>query len=103
MPACHDLRIKNQLSLPRVAWLLLVFLLQSFAVLVAGFIALFVDFEPSWSAEGPQAALIRPADARAGSLLLKTEDGTTDATTLGIDVAVSRQPVSEVHPIRLHQ
>jgi Ca-activated chloride channel homolog len=86
MPACHDVRTKNQLSLLHVARLLLVFLLQSFAVLLAGFIALFVDFEPGWSAEGPQAALIRPGDARAGSLLLKTEDGYADATRLGIDV-----------------
>jgi Ca-activated chloride channel homolog len=86
MPTCHDLRTKNQLSLLHVARLLLVFLLQSFAVLLAGFIALFVDFEPGWSAQGPQAALIRPGDARAGSLLLKTEDGYADATRLGIDV-----------------
>jgi len=103
MPACHDLRIKSQLSLPRVARLLLVFLLQSFAVLLAGFIALFVDLGPGWSAEGPPAALIRPHDARTGSPLLKTADGTTDTTRLGIDVAVSRQPVSEVRPIRLPQ
>jgi Ca-activated chloride channel homolog len=87
MPACRDVRIQSQLSLPQIARLLLVFLLQSFAVLLAGFVALFVDFEPSWSAEGPQAtALIRPGDARTGSLLLKTGDGYADATRLGIDV-----------------
>ncbi len=86
MPACHGVRIKSQLSLPHVARLLLVFLLQSLAVLLAGFIALFLDFEPGWSAAGPQAALVRPADARTGSLLLKTEGGYAEATRLGIDV-----------------
>ena len=39
-----------------------------------------------WSAQGPPAALTKPGDARSGSLLLKTDDGYTDATRLGIDV-----------------
>jgi hypothetical protein len=81
MPACRDVRIESQLSLPRIARLLLVFLLQSFAVLLAGFIALFVDFEPGWSAQPPQAALIRPGDARTASLLPKTENRYANATS----------------------
>jgi Ca-activated chloride channel family protein len=74
------------MSLARTARLLLVFLLQSFVVLLAGFAALLLDFEPGWSAEGTQASLIRPGDARSGSLLLKSDDGYTDAVRLGIDV-----------------
>ena len=84
MPACRA--ANDQLSLARTARLLLVFLLQSFVVLLAGFAALMLDFEPGWSAEGPSAALIQPGEARSGSLLLKSDDGTTDAIRLGIDV-----------------
>src|SRR3954452_2418546 len=86
MPAGHPVTATDQMSLARTARLLLVFLLQSFVVLLAGFAALLVDFEPSWSAEGPEAPLIRPGDARSGSLLLKSDDGYSDAARLGIDV-----------------
>src|ERR1700690_696144 len=51
-----------------------------------GFAALFLSFEPVWSAEGPPAALTKPGDGRPGSLLFKTDDGYTDAPRLGIDV-----------------
>ena len=53
MPACRGVTAKDQMSLARTARLLLVFLLQSFVVLLAGFAALLVDFEPGWSAEVP--------------------------------------------------
>src|SRR4029077_4582112 len=51
-----------------------------------GFAALFLSFEPVWSAAGQLAAFVKPSDARSGSLLLKTEDGYADASRLGIDV-----------------
>jgi len=62
MPACRGVTAEDQLSLARTARLLLVFLLQSLVVLLAGFAALLVDFEPGWSAEDPPAALLRPSD-----------------------------------------
>jgi len=70
---------------------LLVFLLiQTVAILLVGIMALFVSFEPAWSAEGPLAALVKPSDARSGSLLLKTnDDGYTEAVRLGIDVELT--------------
>ena len=60
--------------------------MQGVAVILVGFAALFVSFEPVWSVEAPQAALVRPGDARTGSLLLKTDDGYADAIRLGVDV-----------------
>jgi len=86
MSDCHRVGVKDQMSLAHTARLLLVFLLQSLVVLLAGFAALLVDFEPGWSMEGAPAALIKPGDARAGSLLLKTDDGYAEANRLGIDV-----------------
>jgi Ca-activated chloride channel homolog len=64
----------------------LFFLVEIVAALGIGFAALFLSFEPVWSAEGPPAALTKPGDARSGSLLFKTDDGYTDAPRLGIDV-----------------
>ena len=86
MPARHGVSANDQISLARTARLLLLFLLQSFAVLLAGFAALLLDFEPGWSAEGSRVAMIQPGEARSGSLLLNSDNGTTDATRLGIDV-----------------
>ena len=59
--------------------------MQGVAVMLVGFAALFLSFEPGWSAEAP-AAFAKPGDAHSGSLLLKTEDGYADAIRLGIDV-----------------
>ena len=64
----------------------LFFLVETVAALLIGFAALFLSFEPVWSAEGAPAALTKPGDARSGSLLFKTDDGYTDAPRLGIDV-----------------
>jgi Ca-activated chloride channel homolog len=68
--------------------LLLFVLIESLAIFLVGVVALFVSFEPAWSAEGPFPALVKPSDARSGSLLLKTNDevGYTEAVRLGIDV-----------------
>ncbi|MGA7807931.1 marine proteobacterial sortase target protein [Bradyrhizobium sp.] len=64
----------------------LFFLVETIAALLIGFGALFVDFGPAWSAEGPLPPLTGPGDARSGSLLFKSDDGTTEAPRLGIDV-----------------
>jgi Ca-activated chloride channel homolog len=65
--------------------LLLFLVMQCVTVILIGFVALFVSFEPVWSAEAPQV-FARPGDAHTGSLLLKTDDGYADATRLGVDV-----------------
>ncbi|WP_433995443.1 marine proteobacterial sortase target protein [Bradyrhizobium macuxiense] len=64
----------------------LFFLVEGVAALVIGFAALFLSFDPVWSAELPQQAVLRPSDARSGSLLFKTDDGYRDALRLGVDV-----------------
>jgi Ca-activated chloride channel family protein len=63
----------------------LFFLVETVAALLIGFAALFVSFDPGWSAEAP-LTMLKPADARTGSLLFKTDDGYADAARLGIDV-----------------
>jgi Ca-activated chloride channel homolog len=65
--------------------LLLFVVMQCLTVILIGFAALFVSFEPVWSEEAP-AAIAHPGDARTGSLLFKTDDGYADATRLGVDV-----------------
>jgi len=66
--------------------LVLFLVIQGLAILLVGIVALFVSFEPAWSAEGPVPALVKPSDARSGSLLLKTDDGYAEAIRLGVDV-----------------
>src|SRR5712675_2335853 len=90
MTTC-DFPTASRPRLSRKMRILLFFLVETAAALLIGFAALFVSFEPGWSAEasqgqGLQAALTKPSDARSGALLLKTEDGYADATRLGIDV-----------------
>jgi Ca-activated chloride channel family protein len=77
---------RSTLLLLRIVKLVLFFAIQGAAVILVGFAALFLSFEPVWSAEDTQAAITRPGDARSGSLLFKTEDGYVDATRLGVDV-----------------
>jgi Ca-activated chloride channel family protein len=71
--------------LSRKMRIVLFLVVEGVAALVVGFAALFLSFEPVWSAESLQAAFVKPADARSGSLL-KTDDGYADATRLGVDV-----------------
>jgi Ca-activated chloride channel family protein len=88
MTTCDDF-VTASPRLSRRMRILLFFLVETAAALLIGFAALFLSFEPGWSADAPhtqQAALIKPSDARSGSLLLKTDDGYSDATRLGIDV-----------------
>jgi Ca-activated chloride channel homolog len=87
MTAYDAIEIDSRSALSRIVTLLLFLVVQTVAILLVGFVALFVSFEPAWSAEGPQAAVVSPGTARSGSLLLKgPEEGYTDATRLGIDV-----------------
>ena len=78
------LTARGRVHLLRITKLLLFLVMQGAAVILIGFAALFLSFEPGWSADGST----RPGDVRSGTLLLKTDDGggTTDATRLGIDV-----------------
>lgn len=89
MTICDEIRTGRRQGLSRKMRILLFFLVEGVAALVVGFAALFLSFEPGWSAETPQAAVLRPSDARSGSLLLKTEDGYADALRLGIDVDIT--------------
>ena len=86
MTICDASETSRRIRLSRKMRILLFFLVEGVAALVIGFAALFVSFDPVWSAELPQQAVVRPGDARSGSLLLKTEDGYADATRLGVDV-----------------
>jgi Ca-activated chloride channel homolog len=86
MTTCDDFLTAKRPRLSRKMRIVLFFLVETVAALLIGFAALFLSFDPVWSAEGPQAALTRPGDARSGSLLLKTDDGYTDAARLGVDV-----------------
>src|SRR6202045_4382979 len=86
MTTCDELETSIRPGLLRIIRLLLFFAMQGAAAVLVGFAALFLSFEPVWSAEGPTAAFAGPGDARSGSLLLKTDDGYADATRLGIDV-----------------
>src|SRR6266481_2210990 len=86
MTICAEIQTGRRAGLSRKMRILLFFVVEGVAALAVGFAALFLSFEPVWSAENPQAAVLRPADARSGSLLMKTEDGYADATRLGIDV-----------------
>ncbi|MGY3449564.1 marine proteobacterial sortase target protein [Bradyrhizobium sp. USDA 4353] len=71
-----------------IVTMLLFLLLQAAAVALVGFTALFLSITPGWSAEGPLAPLTKPADARSGALLFKSDGGYTEAPRLGIDVDI---------------
>ena len=71
---------------PGLVRLVLFFVMQGVAVIMVGFAALFLSFEPAWSTERVHAAFVKPGEARSGSLLLKTEEGFADASRLGIDI-----------------
>src|SRR5712672_2384804 len=86
MTTCDEIETGERSGLWRIVKLLLFFVMQGAAVILVGFAALFLSFEPVWSAESPSATLAGLSDARSGSLLLKTDDGYADATRLGIDV-----------------
>ncbi len=87
MTTCDEIETRGRSRLSRIIRLLLFFVMQGAAVILVGFAALFLSFEPVWSAQGPQPAVLKASDARSGTLLLKSDDdGTTEAIRLGIDV-----------------
>jgi Ca-activated chloride channel homolog len=87
MTICDEIKIDRRPAISRILTLLLFVVVQTVAILLVGFVALFVNFEPAWSAEGQQAAVVSPGTARSGSLLLKgSDDGYTEAIRLGVDV-----------------
>ncbi len=71
---------------PSLIRLVLFFVMQGVAVILVGFAALFLSFEPVWSAERLQSSFLKAGDARAGSLLLRNDEGYADASRLGVDV-----------------
>jgi Ca-activated chloride channel family protein len=75
--------------LGRLIKLGLFLLVQGIAVLLVGFVALLVSFEPSWSATTEQASLLQPGDVRSGTLLLRDDGATTEAVRLGMDVDIT--------------
>src|SRR5882762_69363 len=86
MTTCDEIETGERSGLWRIVKLLLFCVIQGAAVILVGFAALFLSFEPVWSADNPSATLASLSDARSGSLLLKTDDGYADAIRLGIDV-----------------
>ena len=86
MTICGEIESCGRSRLSRKMRIILFFAFEGAAALLIGFAALFLSFEPGWSAETLHAAFLKPADARSGSLLLKTGDGYADAARLGIDV-----------------
>jgi Ca-activated chloride channel family protein len=86
MTMCDEIETRGRSDLSRIVRLLLFLVMQGVAVVLVGFAALFLSFEPVWSGENLSAGFAGSGDARSGSLLLKTDDGYADATRLGIDV-----------------
>ena len=87
MTTCDEIETDHTPKLWPLMGLLLFCVMQGIAVILVGFAALFLSFEPVWSAENPPLTPIGLTDVRSGSLLLKTDgDGYADATRLGIDV-----------------
>ena len=86
MTTLDDIETDRRSGRPSLIGLALLFVMQGVAVILVGFAALFLSFEPVWSAERLQAGFVKPGDISAGSLLLKSDDGYADASRLGIDV-----------------
>ena len=83
MTICGEIHSDRRWRLSRKMRVILFFAFEGAAALLIGFAALFLSFEPGWSAERAQTAFLKPGDARSGSLLLKTDDGYADAARLG--------------------
>jgi Ca-activated chloride channel homolog len=86
MTTCDEIEADKRSEQPSLIRLVLFFVMQGVAVILVGFAALFLSFEPVWSAERLQPNFLKPGDARAGSLLLKIDEGYADASRLGVDV-----------------
>ena len=55
MTTCDEIETYRPSNLARLTRLLLFLLMQGVAVILVGFVALFVSFEPVWSEEAPAA------------------------------------------------
>ena len=86
MTTCDEIEADKRSEQPGLVRLVLFFVMQGVAVILVGFAALFLSFEPVWSAERLPANYLKPGDARSGTLLIKNEEGNADASRLGIDV-----------------
>ncbi|HMM89562.1 marine proteobacterial sortase target protein [Bradyrhizobium sp.] len=86
MTTCDEIEADKCSEQPSLIRLVLFFVMQGVAVILVGFAALFLSFEPVWSAERLQSNFLKPGDARAGSLLLRNDEGYADASRLGVDV-----------------
>ncbi|MEA2819010.1 MAG: Ca-activated chloride channel [Bradyrhizobium sp.] len=85
MAICEEIESAGRPALPRLVKLVLFVVMQGIAAILIGFAALFLSFEPVWSAQRSTSA--NAGEVRSGSLLLKTDgDGLSEATRLGIDV-----------------
>src|SRR5260221_9175803 len=86
MTTCDEMRTGGRSGLSRIIWLVLFCVMQALAVILVGFAALFVSFEPARSAQCQRRAFAGPADVRSGTLLLKNDgDRPTQGKRLGID------------------
>lgn len=89
MKRYRTIDVEEHGGLQRLIRLGLFLLMQGIAVILIGFAALFVSFEPVWSATAQQVNLLQPGEARSGTLFLKDDDGTTEAVRLGIAVDIT--------------
>jgi Ca-activated chloride channel family protein len=89
MSSYDEIESHEHPMLGRLIRLGLFLLVQGIAVILVAFVALLVSFEPGWSATSEQASLLQPGDARSGTLLLKDDGATTEATRFGIDVDIT--------------
>src|SRR5688572_13269448 len=86
MTTCGEIQMSGPYSRTKSTEPIWLRTMRSLAAILVGIAAFFLNFGPIQAAGNP-ATLTKPSDARAGSLLLKTEDGGyADATRLGIDV-----------------
>jgi Ca-activated chloride channel homolog len=89
MTNCDEIRTGRPV-VSSAAELLALRVMRNLAAILVGMAAFFLNLQPVWSIDAPSAGLMRPGDARSGSLLLKPasdgDDSFTDATRLGVDV-----------------
>ncbi len=67
MTICDEIETRGSLGLSRIVRLLLFLIMQGVAVILVGFAALFLSFEPVWSADAASATL---CEARRRTLWL---------------------------------
>jgi Ca-activated chloride channel family protein len=89
MTTCDEIQTGRKPAMSGEAEPLSLRLTRNVAAILVGIAAFFLNLQPVWSINAPSAGLVRPGDARSGSLLIKPgedDTGYSDATRLGIDV-----------------